>query len=194
MKVSETLLGKENMSPGVSPNGLFFFLSGLGWTWSIMRFSTKKIWMCSAHSKHATDFLTKNHVVNSHYVRLDFHESAGYFLCAGRGLPRLCHYKVIILQLSPQAPVEWPEGLGSPNGQIYKFPMSLDILEESWSEISFRDVTSAQCFRSWQPPPVSYTLLVSKHVSSNHLVGLVIMREEGRVQDSEGLLEAFLNS
>lgn len=37
-------------------------------------------------------------------------------------------------------------------------------------------------------------LLVSKHVSSNHLVGLVIMQEEGRVQDSEGLLEVFLNS
>lgn len=156
VQVSETLLGKENMRPGVSPMG-FLFLSGLGQTWSIMRFSTKKIWMCSAHGKHATDFLTKNHVLNSHYVRVDFHESAGYFLCAGRGLPRLCHYKVIILQLSPQAPVKRPEWLGSPNGQTYKFPMSLDILEESWSEISFRDVTSAQCFRSWQPPPASYS-------------------------------------
>lgn len=80
------------------------------------------------------------------------------------------------------------------NGWVATFPTSSGMVEEGWGAISFRAVTLAQNFGSWQALPRSCSFckhLVSKHLSSVYLVILVIRvgrnRCSGR-QDNEGLL------
>lgn len=95
VQVLETLLGKQKMRLAVSPMS-FLFLLGLRWTWSIMRFSTKKSECVQTTENMQLIFLLKIMYWTA-IIRVDFQESAGgYFLCGRRGFPRLCHYKKVV--------------------------------------------------------------------------------------------------